>query len=64
MARRDIIASHFREPKRFNDAIGLETLGIAPAPVTDPVPAEPPQTIRVESDDTTEAFEIPIHEED
>jgi hypothetical protein len=61
MARRDIIASHFREPKFTNDALGL--LGIEP-PVITPVPTEPQRTIAVETEDRAESFDIPIHEED
>jgi len=58
MAKRDTIASHFREPKENGTRGTLEGLIEDRAP-TAPVPAKP---IPVESETDFESFEIPIRE--
>jgi hypothetical protein len=63
MARRDTIAVNFREPKQTNTIASLDPL-VEEAQTILPTPTSPPQPIPIETDQGTEAFEIPIQEKD
>jgi len=63
MARRDTIASHFREPKQTNTIAELDPF-VEEAPMIMPAPTQPPQPIPVETEHATEAFDIPVQEKD